>query len=191
MRERAQKGCTFRRPKSPDRRCSRTAGLHAGGGRGAGERQRRGAGERQRRGAGGAPARRSGAGRRRRVDCAPGQSGHYAHPVGLICSTRALILRPLGCRVGASCAREDGAAMSRRRRCGGRRGIRTQRARFASFELLSAHLSARSEQSRMSCRSTSQHIYGAGATIRKSILPFKIPEHQKALFSVNVFCMGI
>jgi hypothetical protein len=42
-----------------------------------------------------------------------------AHPVGLTCSTRAIVLRPLGCQVGASCAR--GATVIRRRRCGGSR----------------------------------------------------------------------
>jgi hypothetical protein len=47
-----------------------------------------------------------------------------AHLVGLTCSTRAFIVRPLGCQVGALCARDDG-----RRRCGGRRcrERRTQR----------------------------------------------------------------
>jgi hypothetical protein len=43
-----------------------------------------------------------------------------AHPAGLPCSARALILLPLGYQMGASCAREDSAvAIFRRRRCGG------------------------------------------------------------------------
>jgi hypothetical protein len=37
------------------------------------------------------------------------------------CSARAIVLRPLGCQVGASCAWEDSAVAFSRRRCGGRR----------------------------------------------------------------------
>jgi hypothetical protein len=50
-----------------------------------------------------------------------------AHPASLTCSARAGFLRPLGCQVGASCARE--ASVSLRRGCGGRRcrERRTQR----------------------------------------------------------------